>query len=91
MIAQYGLKSKGKKSKSFAPGAPKSVTGTVIVGGELRLPNERHQKIHDTRVAYMGAGTAERVTLRRQLRGREQEAAQVFRAGAKPAADSEGS
>lgn len=84
LISRHGLKSKGKKSKSFAPGAPKCVTGAVLVGDELRLPNERHRKLHQTRVALKGAEGEERVKLKRQLRGREQEAAQVLRAASKP-------
>jgi Reverse transcriptase (RNA-dependent DNA polymerase) len=79
LISQHGLKSKGKKSKTFAPGAPKCVTGAVIVGDELRLPNERHQRIHQTRAALKDAEGDERLKLKRQLRGREQEAAQVLR------------
>lgn len=81
LISRYGLRSKGKKSKSFAPNAPKPITGAVIVGDEVRLPNERHQKIHQTRAELRQADGDARVRLRRQLVGREQEAAQVLRAG----------
>ncbi|MCA6218362.1 RNA-directed DNA polymerase [Ideonella sp. B7] len=79
LIARHGLKSKGKKSATFAAGAPKSVTGAVIVGDELRLPNERHRKLHETRSAYAAADGDERAKLGRQLRGRQQEAAQILR------------
>lgn len=89
LISRHGLRSKGKKSKSFAPGSPKPVTGAVIVGDDLRLPNERHQKLHKTRVALKGAKGEARLKLKRELRGREQEAAQVLRATSKAAAGGE--
>lgn len=92
LIAQHGLKSKTKKSKTFAPNAPKSVTGAVIVGDELRLPNERHRKMQETRQALRHAYGEERKTLQRRLRGRQQEAAQILRtprpSGAEPSPQS---
>ena len=89
LISRHGLRSKGKKSKSFAPGSSKPVTGAVIVGDELRLPNERHKKIHQTRVALKDASGEARLKLRRELRGREQEAAQVLRAVSRTATGGE--
>lgn len=79
LISRHGLKTTERKSKSFSPNAAKSVTGVVIVGSELRLPNERHKKMHEARLALRTADTTEKQALKRQLNGREQEAAQVLR------------
>lgn len=79
LIAEHGLKSKTRKSKTFGPTAPKGVTGAVIVGEELRLPNDRHRKIHEARQALRAAEGEGRKILRRRLRGRQQEAAQILR------------
>lgn len=78
LIARHGLKSKAKKSKTFAPNAPKSVTGAIIVGDALRLPNERHRKIQEVRQALRQAQDDERIALQKRLRGHEQEAAQIL-------------
>jgi len=61
------LESKTRKSKTFAPNAPKPVTGTIIVGEMLRLPYARHRKIQDTRSALRMAAGAGRETSQRQL------------------------
>ena len=79
LIAQHGLTSKTKKSKTFAPNAPKNVTGVIVAGNELRLPNERHRRIQETRKALRHTEGDERRVLQKQLRGRQQEAAQVLR------------
>jgi hypothetical protein len=55
------------------------VTGAVVVGGEIRLPNVRHKKTFEARKAIRLASPAERVALMRVLRGRMQEAKQVLR------------
>ena len=77
IIHRHGLKTKHKKSFSFSATAAKPVTGTVIKGEELRLPNERHKKIHDTRRQFEKATPSEREPIQRALQGRIQEAKQV--------------
>ena len=74
----HGLKTKQRKSKTYAAGSPKPVTGAVIVGAELRLPNERHRKIWQTRQDLLRAQGPERVRVQRVLRGRLQEAKQIL-------------
>lgn len=78
IVHRHGLKTKQKKSATFAATAAKSVTGTVILGGELRLPNERHKKIHDARRELETAPVADRPRIQRVLRGRIQESRQVI-------------
>ena len=77
-ISRGGLKSNRKKSKSFASASPKVITGAVVVGDELRLPNERHRLLQETRKAEREATGVSKAKLQRQVKGREQEAAQVL-------------
>lgn len=77
-IRRYGLRTQGRKSKTYASGAAKSVTGTVLVGNEVRLPNIRHLSIHRARQALQTALPAEQDRMQRSLEGRIQEAKQVL-------------
>jgi len=79
IIAKHGLKSKASKSKTYAANAAKSITGTVVVGDSVRLPNVRHRLMREARIAAANRSAPDREGLIRQLRGREIEAAQ-FRA-----------
>lgn len=83
LISRHGLKSKNKKSKTFAHGAPKCVTGAVIVGDRLKLPNARHLKMRDAHNALVAANDEDRESLKMQYVGRRQEAKQVLLAGTK--------
>ncbi|RDI14792.1 reverse transcriptase family protein [Comamonas sp. AG1104] len=78
LVHQHGLKTKQKKSKTYAATAAKPVTGAVISGNELRLPNERHKKIHEVRKELAAASDTEKPRLQRVLRGRMQEAKQIL-------------
>jgi len=78
IVHRHGLKTKQKKSATFAATAAKPVTGTVIFRGELRLPNERHKKIHDAQQALASSPAVDRPRIQRVLRGRVQEAKQVI-------------
>ena len=78
IVHQHGLKTKQRKSATFSATAAKPVTGTVIAGNQLRLPNERHKKIHEARKELEAAPVAERPRIQRELRGRIQEAKQVL-------------
>ena len=49
IIRRNGLKVKNKKSISFAPVSPKPVTGVIITGDKLRIPNKLHKNIWETR------------------------------------------
>lgn len=78
IVSKHGLKTKQRKSRTFAAGSAKAVTGAILVGDEIRLPNERHRKIWDARQAFAKASRKERPRILRALRGREQEAQQIF-------------
>lgn len=78
IVHRHGLKTKQKKSVTFAATAAKPVTGAVVAGSQLRLPNERHKKIHDARRELETAPVAERPRIHRVLCGRIQEAKQVL-------------
>lgn len=80
-IGWHGLNTKGKKSKTYAGGVAKMVTGAVVVRDEVRLPNARHLNIHRARQAVQAAGAAELPHAQRVLAGRMQEARQVLGSG----------
>jgi hypothetical protein len=78
VVRRHGLKTKNSKTKTFAAGAAKTVTGAVVVGDEVCLPNGRHKKIWEARRAIRVAAPADRAKLSRSLRGRMQEAKQIL-------------
>ncbi len=78
-IVKHGFSSSAKKSKTFAPNKPKAITGAIVAGCQLKLPNNRHKKIHETRKALKIASDEEKNLLMNRLRGRRQEAAQILR------------
>lgn len=49
IIQRNGLKVKNKKSISYAPFRPKTVTGVIITGDQPRIPNKLHKNIWETR------------------------------------------
>jgi hypothetical protein len=78
-ISRHGLRTKGRKSKTFASGAAKMVTGVVVIRDEVRLPNTRHQNIHLARQALQTAAVpTDRERAQRVLVGRLQEAQLVL-------------
>lgn len=79
IVSQYGFKTKAKKSITYAANQAKTVTGVVVVGDELRLPNSRHRKIWEARKAYANGSQAERPTLKAALVGRMREADQILK------------
>lgn len=79
VVHKYGLKTKQKKSKTYAATSPKAVTGAIVSGEELRLPNERHRKIQEARRQLVDATGLDKERVQRVLRGRLQEAKQVVR------------
>ena len=79
VVHKHGLKTKEKKSRTYAANSPKTVTGAVIAGEELRLPNERHRKIQQARRELAAATGANKERSQRVLQGRLQEAKQVVR------------
>ena len=78
VVRRHGLKTKEKKSKTYQADAAKMVTGAVVVGGQLRLPNMRHLKIWETRRKLDAASAREREHLKKVLQGCLQQAAQIF-------------
>lgn len=77
-VRRHGLKTKSSKTKTFSANVPKTVTGVVVVGGEVCLPNSRHKKIWEDRRALQKAVGKEKTRLVRSLKGRLQEAKQIL-------------
>lgn len=77
LVRKHGLKTKASKTKTFPADGPKTVTGAVIVGRELRVPNIRLKKIWETRQALKTAAGEKKKELLNSLRGRLQQARQI--------------
>lgn len=77
-VRQHDLKTKNSKTRTFSANVPKTVTGVVVVGDEVCLPNSRHKKIWEDRRALQNAVGNEKTRLIRSLKGRLQEAKQIL-------------
>jgi hypothetical protein len=77
IISKYGYKTKQRKSRTYASKKPKPVTGAIVATDNLRLPNNRHKKIWETRNMLKTADPTEKHQLQLSLRGRLQEAKQI--------------
>ena len=78
VVHRHGLRTKQKKSVAYTATAPKPVTGAIISGQKLLLPNQRHRKIHDARRDLETVPAVEKDRVKKVLRGRLQEAKQVL-------------
>jgi len=78
LVRRHGLSTKQRKSKAYAASAAKPVTGAIVAGNELRLPNVRHRKIWETKRQVAGTTSEEKNRILRTLRGRLQEANQIL-------------
>ena len=74
VVRRHGLRTKNAKTKTFHAEAPKTVTGAIIVGDNVCLPNSRHKKIWEARRSIREASESDREKLVRSLKGRLQEA-----------------
>jgi hypothetical protein len=78
-IHRFGLKTKQAKSKTFAGERAKTVTGVVVNGSALCLPNARHKSIAEARKKLRsGVSQMELDKLKQTLQGRLIEARQVL-------------
>ncbi|KVT40354.1 DNA polymerase [Burkholderia ubonensis] len=78
VVSRHGYKTKQRKSKTYAAASAKVVTGAIVAGDELRLPNERHRKIWQAKQELGHCEREEKTRLMRTLRGRLQEARQIL-------------
>jgi hypothetical protein len=79
IIGSHGLRTQDRKSKTYASGAAKIVTGAVVIRDEVRLPNSRHLNIHRARQKIQAASSTELEHAKRVLAGRVHEASQVLK------------
>lgn len=80
MVRRWGLLAnrKRKKTKTYAAGAMKIVTGIVLKGGSITLPNRRHKLMSDAFRKAKGARSAKEYREAiLELRGRINEADQI--------------
>lgn len=78
VVSRHGYKTKQRKSRTYAPSAAKEVTGAIIAGDQLRLPNERHYKIWQAKQSLANCERDDKPQILRALRGRLQEARQIL-------------
>lgn len=75
---RHGMNTKDKKSKTYAAHAVKTITGCIVRGNRLLLPNARRKMIIELRRELMGnLDDARRSCAEASLNGRIQEARQI--------------
>ncbi|MBW9266722.1 MAG: reverse transcriptase family protein [Candidatus Thiodiazotropha sp. (ex. Lucinisca nassula)] len=77
IISKHGYLTKQRKSFTYPESKPKQVTGTIVTSDDLRLPNQRHKKIWETRKQIKVADPVEKDRLMKSLQGRIQESKQI--------------
>lgn len=77
IIRRHGHKTQNKKTKIFPKDAVKIVTGVIISGDKLKLPNSRHYKAYKLRAQLKTANEEDPAILKRSLNGRLEEARQI--------------
>lgn len=74
VIQKHGLKIKEAKSRSYSAKAPKLITGCIIRGQNLLLPNKRHKEIWKLKKALNSKTSIDEEKDKSELIGRIQEA-----------------
>lgn len=82
LVKKSGLRTKTAKSRVYGAKRPKPVTGTILKGDRLLLPNRQHKRIRSTRMSMATASSNAREKLKARLKGQLIAAAQVL--GADP-------
>lgn len=79
IVRRHGLKTRKAKSKTYGATQPKPITGAIVRGKALLLPNRQHKKIAQTRRDISTAPALRRSILRSRLKGQLLAAQQVTR------------
>jgi hypothetical protein len=77
LVRLHGLRTRKAKSKSYEATQPKPITGAVVRGYQLLLPNKQHKKIAQTRRDLRRASPLQRYILKARLKGQLLAAQQV--------------
>ncbi|MBF0176760.1 MAG: RNA-directed DNA polymerase [Magnetococcales bacterium] len=76
IIHRHGLKT--HKIHCFAPGVPRIVTGVVVTGDGMKLPNKRHQAIAEDFAKFQSSlDEKQKLKIFQSLLGRVNEASQI--------------
>jgi hypothetical protein len=78
IVRHSGYKTRGGKSKTYSALRPKPVTGAIISGRRLLLPNKQHASIHATKTKLTVAPTIDKPRVKARLRGQLVAADQVL-------------
>jgi Reverse transcriptase (RNA-dependent DNA polymerase) len=77
VIFKHGMSAKLDKARSYDACETKKVTGVILVGTEVRLPNSQYKKIADERRLLANCSNDEYESLEKKLKGRIQAARQI--------------
>jgi hypothetical protein len=80
-VRYFGLKTRGDKSITYAASQAKEVTGAVLIGERLLLPNKQHLKLWRARRDIPSLPLSARPKALQALAGREQQAKQILDRG----------
>lgn len=77
IIIKSGLRSNKKKEKSYSKNNSKIITGVVVRGASIGLPNFRHKKIHDEFLKLNASSGVEKEEVSKKLKGMLSAASQL--------------
>ena len=77
-IRYFGLRTRDGKSMAFREQQPKPVTGAIVIGERLALPNKHHLRLWEAKRAFTSTPAAGRPALARTIIGRELHAQQIL-------------
>jgi len=82
----HRVSTKPHKSRTYGTGQTKHITGTIILNGQVKLPNRRHKDLIDAHVTANGTTLTrrERRKAKLKLRGHFAEAKNVDAKGISP-------
>ena len=76
-LFRHGFRHKPSKERSKIS-KPTEITGVILHGNQLLVPNRQHQKLHEVRKEFMACRSSERRRkLKEQLEGRESQFRQI--------------
>lgn len=77
-VRYFGLSTRDEKSRTYAPMQAKEITGAVVIGERLLLPNKQHLKMWHAKRLLATAAKGDRVEAEKRLLGHQQQAKQIL-------------
>ena len=79
-IRNFGFKTRDKKSKSYEASEVKPVTGVILAGLDIRVPNKQYLKLWQARADLLTISASQRPRALKSLDGRLRQIDQILNA-----------